>query len=109
MEEREEPGACARRELEEEMGYIAGSLERLCGFYPTPGYSEEYIQIYLAQDLKPCERGREADEIELSWFSWSQALEMFDRGEIEDGKTIIGLLVLWARSDSVLSQRREQV
>lgn len=46
----------------------------------------------------------EADErIEISWLSWPQVLGMIDGGEIEDGKTIIGLLVLWARGDSVLS------
>ncbi|MFQ6001172.1 MAG: NUDIX hydrolase [Anaerolineae bacterium] len=108
LEEGEEPESCARRELQEETGYVAGSLERLCGFYPTPGHCEEYIQIYLAQGLEPSGRGGEADE--TYWFSWPQVLEMIDRGEIEDAKTIIGLLVLWARSDSVLSPgRREQV
>ncbi len=99
LEEGEEPESCARRELREETG---------CGFYPTPGYCEEHIQIYLAQDLEPSGRGGEADEIEVSWFSWPQVLEMIDRGEIEDAKTIIGLLVLWAGSDSVLSGRRRE-
>jgi ADP-ribose pyrophosphatase len=73
--------------------------ERICGFYPTPGYCEEYVQIYLAQDLKPSGRGGEADE--PYWFSWPQVLEMIERGEIEEAKTIIG--VLWATGDSVLS------
>jgi len=99
LEEGEEPESCARRELREETG---------CGFYPTPGYCEGYIQIYLDQDLEPSGRGGEADE--AYWFSWPQVLEMIDREEIEDAKSIIGLLVLWARSDSVLSpRRREQV
>lgn len=108
MEEGEEPESCAQRELQEETGYVAGSLERLCGFYPTPGYCEGYIQIYLDQDLEPSGRGGEADE--AYWFSWPQVLEMIDCEEIDDAKSIIGLLVLWARSDSVLSpRRREQV
>ncbi len=52
------------------------------------------------------ERGGEADEI--FWFCLPQVLEMIDGGEIEDAKTIIALLVLWARSDNVLSRRRRE-
>ena len=57
--------------------------------------------IYLAQDLEPSERDGEADEIEISWLSLPQVLGMIDGGEIENAKTIIG--VLWARGDSILS------
>jgi hypothetical protein len=58
--------------------------------------------------LEPSGRGGEANEIEVSWFSLPQVLKMIDRGEIEDAKSIIGLLFLWARSDSVLSRRRRE-
>lgn len=79
-----EPEPCARRESREEKG---------CGFYPHPGYGEEHLQVYLARGLEPSERGGEADERHR--YCWP--LELIDCGEIEDGKAIIGLLLLWAR------------
>jgi ADP-ribose pyrophosphatase len=68
-------------------------MDRLTTFWTTPGFTDERIHIYLATGLTRGETRHEADEfIELATFSLSEALRMIERGDITDGKTIIGLL-----------------
>ena len=87
------PEACAARELEEEIGMRARRLERLTTIYTTPGFTDERIHLFLADGLEPGAEHREADEfMELHTLRWSQVLEMIDRGEIVDGKTLVSLL-----------------
>jgi ADP-ribose pyrophosphatase len=89
----EEPEACARRELEEETGMVADSLERLTTMYTTPGFVDERIHLFLARGLRAGTQHREADEfMELHELRWSAVLEMVGRGEITDGKTLTSLL-----------------
>jgi ADP-ribose pyrophosphatase len=84
----------AQRELQEETGERAGRLERLCSFFASPGYCDEYMHLYLATDLEPCALKADADEsIEVVRLPLSEALQLIERGEIGDAKTIIGL---WA-------------
>jgi len=95
----EDATACAGRELQEETGYRAGKLQRLGGFFSSPGFTSEYLHLYLATDLVPSHRTADDDEaIELVRLPVDQALAMIASGEICDAKTIIGLLLL--RSDS---------
>jgi ADP-ribose pyrophosphatase len=89
----EAPDLCAIRELQEETGFKPGKLESLGGFYVAPGYTTEYIHLYLASDLTASHLDGDADEfIEIQQVSVKQALAMIERGEIVDGKSIIGLL-----------------
>jgi ADP-ribose pyrophosphatase len=89
----EPPEACAERELEEETGMRARRLERLTTIYTTPGFTDERIHLFLADGLEPGAEHREADEfMELHTLRWSQVLEMIERGEIVDGKTLVSLL-----------------
>jgi ADP-ribose pyrophosphatase len=89
----EPPEACARRELEEETGMVADTLERLTTIYTTPGFTDERIHLFLAGGLRPGTERREADEfMELHRTRWSEALEMVRRGEITDGKTLACLM-----------------
>ena len=89
----EPPEACAARELEEETGMRARRLERLTTIYTTPGFTDERIHLFLADGLEPGAEHREADEfMELHTLRWSQVLEMIERGEIVDGKTLVSLL-----------------
>jgi len=89
----ESPESCAERELEEETGMRARRLERLTTIYTTPGFTDERIHLFLADGLEPGAEHREADEfMELHTLRWSQVLEMIDRGEIVDGKTLVSLL-----------------
>ena len=89
----ESPESCAERELEEETGMRARRLERLATIYTTPGFTDERIHLFLADGLEPGAEHREADEfMELHTLRWSRVLEMIDRGEIVDGKTLVSLL-----------------
>ena len=91
----ESPGACAARELEEETGYVAGSLRKLFHCCLAPGYSSEIIHVYLATDLRKTKPTTDSDEfIELLTVSREEALRMVMSNEIEDAKTISGILML---------------
>ena len=89
----EPPEACAARELEEETGMRARSLQRLTTIYTTPGFTDERIHLFLADGLEPGAEHREADEfMELHTLHWSEVLALVERGEIVDGKTLVSLL-----------------
>jgi ADP-ribose pyrophosphatase len=94
LEAPERPEECAARELEEEIGVRAGRMERLAEFFTTPGFCEEKLWIYLATELTETEQSLEDDElVEVVRLSFPRALEMITSGEIEDAKTIIGLML----------------
>ncbi len=89
------------RELEEEIGYQAGSLTYLCSFYTTPGISDELIHFFIARRLTPCpQRLEEGEHITVEAYSQEECLEMMRTGEIRDGKTILG--ILWYQTHSLL-------
>jgi ADP-ribose pyrophosphatase len=95
LETGEAPAECAARELEQEIGWRAGCLEKLCEFYTTPGFCEEKLYIYLATALQPTAQQLDEDEVvEVVYLPLSEAMQMAARGEIEDSKTLIALL--WA-------------
>ncbi len=86
--------ACAIREVEEETGYHPNRIDRLGGFYLAPGYSTEYIDLYLASDLQASSSQPEEDEIiEAVPVTLDEALLLIESGEIEDAKTISGILL----------------
>jgi ADP-ribose pyrophosphatase len=93
----EDPQLCARRELEEETGYLAGSIRKLTAIYTTPGFCSEQLHIYLATDLRKSPHGQQLEEGELDLvvkrFPLSDVVAMIERGEILDGKTICGIMM----------------
>ena len=90
----EEPEACAARELEEETGFRAGRIQRLGGFFVAPGYCTEYINVYLATDLRPGEAGGDEDEdIEVLALPPDEVLRLIETGELEDAKSLAALLL----------------
>ena len=97
----EDPMAAAGRELEEETGWVAGKLEKLTSIYTTPGFCDEELHIYLATDLKETSTGHKREEGEFSMtvemVSLQEAVGMIEQGELQDSKTIIGLLMVWNR------------
>ncbi len=94
LEDGETPEGGAARELEEELGCVAGRLEKLSEFFVSPGFLEEKMWLYLATELTQTKQRLEDDElIEIVRVPISQALEMITDGEIQDAKTIIGLLL----------------
>jgi ADP-ribose pyrophosphatase len=97
----ERPEFGAARELEEELGFVAAKLEKLTEFFVSPGFCEEKMWVYLATDLTQTKQKLDADEvIEVVRLSFSEALEMITAGEIEDAKTIIGLMLAASRIGS---------
>jgi len=93
----ESPMECIRRELQEETGYRADSVEKLGKMITAVGFCDEVVHLYLAMDLHPVDRALEPDEfIELSPLPLEEALHMVETGEIADGKTQLALL-LYAR------------
>jgi len=90
----EVPEEGAARELEEELGIVAGCLEKLSEFFVSPGFCEEKMWVYLATELTETSQRLEDDEIiEVVKVPFSQALSMITTGEIEDAKTIIGIML----------------
>jgi ADP-ribose pyrophosphatase len=103
LNEREDPELGAARELEEELGVVAGKLEKLTEFFVSPGFCEEKMWVYLATDLTETKQRLEDDELlEVVRLPFNQALEMITDGEIEDAKTIIGLMLAAPRIGSPL-------
>lgn len=89
----ETPEQCAARELKEETGMVAGTLERLTTIYTTPGFTDERIHLFLASVLKEGDHHREVDEfLELVPTRWSAVLDLIRNGDIMDGKTLSALL-----------------
>ena len=90
----ERPAETAARELEEELGLVAGRWEQLSEFYTTPGFCAERLWVFLATGLRETARRHEEDEIiEVVRMPFARALSMAASGEIDDAKTIIGLLL----------------
>lgn len=90
----EDPQLGAERELEEEIGVRAGKIEKLTEFYVSPGFLTEKMHLFLATDLTPTKQNLEIDEIlSVERYSFPDLLEMIRRGEIEDAKTIIGIML----------------
>jgi ADP-ribose pyrophosphatase len=98
LEAGEEPAACARRELIEETGYAAARLEPLVAFYSTPGFTTEFMHVFLATDLHPAQADQDEDElIEVAPVAWDEAVAMCLDGRIKDAKTIAGILAADAK------------
>jgi len=96
LEDGEEPLASAQRELAEEVGLRGGRWRELGGFWTSPGFLREYMHVFLAEELEPGEAAPDEDE-DVEIVRWPVA-EIPERiGELEDGKTIAGLL-LYLRS-----------
>ena len=90
----EMPEDGAARELEEELGVVAGRLEKLSEFFVSPGFCEEKMWVFLATQLTETKQQLDDDEIlEVVRLPFSQALSMITTGEIEDAKTIIGIML----------------
>lgn len=97
LEPGEAPERCARRELEEEAGFVAGAVVPLSVIYTTPGFTDERIHLFAATGLTPTAHRREADEfIETHILPWSDVLALAQAGEIEDAKTLAAILFVEA-------------
>ena len=91
----EDPEACARRELLEEVGATAAKWQRLTTIWTTPGFTDEAIHLFAASDLTVGAHAREADEfIEVVPLPLSLVLRQIHSGDIRDGKTVSAILYM---------------
>lgn len=104
LETGEDPLEAVERELREEVGYRPGQVEPLGGFYVAPGYTDEYIRIYVCTDLEESALDADEDEdIEIEHMSPADALKAVANGGIVDAKSIIGII----RWDAYERSRRD--
>ena len=90
----EPPEEGARRELEEEIGVRAGRLEKLSEFFVSPGFLEEKMWVYLATELTETKQNLDDDEyLKIRRIPLLRAMQMVSDGEIQDAKTIIGMML----------------
>ena len=94
MEPPEPAIVCARRELEEEAGLIAGRIEPIGAFFTTPGMTDELMQAFFATDLSATPQRLEGDErIEVHLTPMPEVLRMIDTGVLNDAKSVLAILL----------------
>ncbi len=85
---------CAAREIREETGMEAGSLQKVGEFYLAPGYSSEFMAVFLATDLRHNPLEADEDEfLQVEKFPIEEANRMFERGEVPDSKSLAAWLL----------------
>ena len=95
IEPGEEPVAAVKRELREETGFLPQRVERIGGFYASPGYSSEFLHLFVASDLTPEKlQAEDTESIKVERVPISQILELIRTGAINDAKSVAGLLML---------------
>jgi ADP-ribose pyrophosphatase len=94
LEPGEVPSECAKRELEEETGYVAGHIQPITEFFTTPGFTDEYMYVFLATALTPtAQQLDDTEQIRVEIMDFDDALEATIDGRIIDAKTIATLHV----------------
>jgi ADP-ribose pyrophosphatase len=97
IDNQEPPAETAKRELQEETGYRATKWRELPPFFMSPGILNERMYLFVAEDLTLGETAREeGEEIDNLIVPWAEAVAMAERGEIEDAKSLVGILQ-WER------------
>lgn len=92
---KEQPVKCAQRELIEEIGYRALNLKKLLKIYPSPGYTDEVIHLFIAKNLKRATACCDSDEfIKVEVLTKNQIRKLFKDKKITDAKTILALSLL---------------
>jgi len=94
LEPGEDPQVCAGREVREETGMGAAELLKIGEFYMAPGYSSEFMHVYLATGLFPSPLSGDADEfLQVEKMPAAQVYAMAREGQLIDGKTLASLLL----------------
>jgi len=94
LEPGETPEACAVRECREEIGMSPGRIGRLGGFYLAPGYSTEYLHLYLVGALTPAPLDPDDDEdLQIEKVPLTGLARLVESGRLEDAKSLAGLLL----------------
>lgn len=94
LDEGEEPSACAAREIREETGFAADRMEKIGSFYLAPGYSTEYMHVFLAQSLRHDPLEADADEfLSVEKLTLAEAFQLAESGGMPDAKSLAALLL----------------
>ena len=94
LDEGEAPEVCARREVREETGMAADQIHPIGGFFLAPGYSTEYMYVYLATNLRHDPLQADDDEfLKVEAFPLTEALKIAESGELPDSKSLAALLL----------------
>lgn len=94
LEAGEDPAVCAAREIREETGFAADKIEKIGDFYLAPGYSTEFMHVYLARELRHDPLESDADEfLSVEKIPLAEAFQRAERGEIPDAKSLAALLL----------------
>lgn len=94
LDDDEEPEVCAKRELREETGCIAGKMQKAITIHSTPGFSNEVLHMFVATNLVEKKACPDEDEfISCSKYEIPDLISMIEKGEITDAKTIIGIFL----------------
>lgn len=89
----EDTAVCAKRELEEETGYVCGKLEKLLSLKSTVAFCNEFIDVYLATELQAGSQHLDEDEfIDVRPYDMSELCDKIYAGEIQDAKTVAAIL-----------------
>jgi ADP-ribose pyrophosphatase len=90
----ESPEEAAQRELQEEIGFRAGSMDKISFFHTTPGFCDESMHLYRATRLQESKaEGDEDERIEVRSFTLDELSRMVDAGEVREGKTLVAILL----------------
>ena len=109
-----EPGEdlknCALRELEEETGYYPRKIKKLITFFSTPGFCDEKLTLFLAEDLEKRNKNEDADEfIEVELIKANKVLKLLQKNIIKDAKTIIGILYFLSSIEHSVSLNKKSI
>ncbi len=92
LDDGEDPETCAIRELREETGYVAGNIQKVMSIHSTPGFSDEVLHLYVATGLTEGLSCPDEDEfISCRKYTIEECIQMVQKGQITDAKTIIGV------------------
>ena len=95
---------CAAREIREETGMEAGTLKRIGDFYLAPGYSTEFMVVFLATELKHNPLEADDDEfLQVEKFPVKKAIEMAENGEMPDAKSLAALLLAMPHIKNIMN------
>ncbi len=94
LDEGELPETCARREAREEIGMTANKLQKIGEFFLAPGYSTEYMHVYLARDMHPDPLPGDQDEfLSVEVLQVERVFELIAAGEIQDAKSLLAIFL----------------
>jgi ADP-ribose pyrophosphatase len=94
LEPGEDPLVCAQREVREETGMASGNIREIGGFYLAPGYSTEFMHVYLATDLNHDPLEADADEfLSVEKIPVAEAIQLAKSGGLPDAKSLAALLL----------------